>query len=911
MDTNPLKNQLGKLITKYENLGPIWRKKYNEANTRKNFILPLFEILGWDTRGEDVSEEERASGKRVDYAFKINGITRFFLEAKPFSVNLNESRWAEQAIWYAYHKSVPWVVLTDFESIKVFNAEWDEQDIERSLVFEIPYKDYLTNDKLWLLSRPSIEKGELDEYAEKEFKKPKRVAVDKQLVADLLRWRDKFYDDFSGYNPLIDKKKIAENVQKVLNRIIFIRACEDRGFEERSLQEMVRNWEEGRGKSDELVNGLRVLFREFDKNYDSKLFEEKILFESEKFVVDDNTLAKVIKETYKGSKGIRWNFNDINGDVLGSIYEQYLGQIQAGESEKKSTKRKSQGIYYTPRYIVDYIVKNTLGEALKGKTFNEILKLKVLDPACGSGSFLIRAFEEALSYLRKETGKINRNFDDYALRWSVLTSMIYGVDLDQEAVEIAQLNLLLKTLGRREKLPNLSNKIECGNSLISGTETELKKYFGKNWKDKKPFNWEEKFPDVFKKDGFDVIIGNPPYIGSLELSSGQVKEKEFFRNKYAVATGNFDIYVLFLEKAINLTKENGLIAFIIPNKFLVSDYGIGIRKMLLKYKIIEILDLSNLPVFHGVAVYPIIIILKKEILKEDLKVKIGYVNNEQFKILYKITNQLDWGRDKKKTISLHISTDIQQVLNKIEIKSVKLGEIANVVSGTTGFDYMAYGKLISEKKNNQYIKFVITRNIEPYYVNWGKKINYLKKSFTAPYFDVENKNVSAGRKSLYKNKNKILLRGMSKKLIAGIDQEGYALGVGVYAIIDSEYDNYYLSALLNSKLIDFYYKSKFQSKHLAGGYIAYNVGQIKQVSIYKINFSNKTEKLKTDELVKLADKMLKLNKDLQKLDPFLNKDEYKELKSEIDKTDKEIDEKVYKLYGLTPGEIKIVEKNYA
>lgn len=882
--------QISKLVEKYENLTPAQRKQYNEANTRKNFILPLFESLGWDTRSDDVPEEERASGKRVDYAFKINGITKFFLEAKPFSINLDESRWAEQAIWYAYHKSVSWVVLTDFESIKVFNTEWDEQDAERSLVFEISYKDYFTSDKLWFLSRSSIEKGELDEYAEKEFKKPKRVAVDKQLVADLLRWRDGLYADFSGYNPLIDKKKIAENVQKVLNRIIFIRTCEDRGFEERSLQEMVRNWEEGRGKSDELVNGLRVLFKEFDKNYDSKLFEDRILFEGEKFIVDDNALAGVIKETYKGSKGIRWNFNDINGDVLGGIYEQYLGQIQREDGkEKKSSKRKSQGIYYTPRYIVDYIVKNTLGEILKNKPAHEASKIKILDPACGSGSFLIKAFEVLDNHIRRELNQKGDNWlINYARKFNILTSNIYGVDLDPEAVEIAQLNLLIKALEKRERLPNLSHNIERGNSLISGTETELKKYFGKNWKDKKPFNWEERFPDVFKQGGFDVIIGNPPYVNLANIKDKN--DREWLKNNFETAKNKSDLYSFFIERAIKLLKDGGLLGFIVSNSWLGTDSFSKFREYLVRNtNVLELVKLTP-DVFKDAMVTPVLIFIKKEKIGKNHEIKLIECRNGEF---IKILSRLTYERIINSS-GFNFSFGLE--IN-FKIPTIKLGEIAKLSMGIKTSDNAKF--ILNNTRDNDSFPLLRGKDINRYSLNYGGKWIWYKP-------DLMMKKVGAGpRKPEYFTTPKLLFREITGGgIIATFDSENYFTNNKIHILYSIKNFNLkFILAVVNSKLINFWIKSEFNNSFQV------EINQLEKIPIPKIDFSNKKEKAKHDELAKLADKMLKLNKELQKLDPILDEDEYKELKSKIDKIDKEIDERVYKLYGLTPEEIKVVEQN--
>lgn len=296
---NQPKNQIERLITKFKALSAAERKKYNESMTCKDFILPLFQALGWDVYnnfGNEVTSEAQVSGKRVDYAFHANGIIKFFLEAKKMEVDLREERWAEQTIMYAWHKSVPWAVLTDFESIRVFNAEWDEPNPEQSLIFEIKYKDYLADERIWLLSKEAMEKGELDKYAEENFRKPKREPVDKQLANDLVRWRLLLFKDIKGWNKekLLSDKQIAESVQRILDRLIFIRTTEDRNIEGEKLRELVRNWEEDR-KID-LADSLLKLFRDFDKNYNSKLFQEHICDGLE---YEENLFADIIKELYK------------------------------------------------------------------------------------------------------------------------------------------------------------------------------------------------------------------------------------------------------------------------------------------------------------------------------------------------------------------------------------------------------------------------------------------------------------------------------------------------------------------------------------------------------------------------------------------------------------------------------------
>lgn len=909
--------QIEKLIKKFKNLTLPERRSYNEANTCKNFILPLFDVLGWDTRSEEIVEQAKVSGGRVDYAFKINGITKFFIEAKKFSVNLEEVKWAEQAIWYAYHKSVPWVVLTNFDSIKVFNAEWDSPEPETSLFFELKFNQYLENfEKLWLLSRESVESGELDKKALEWGKKPKTVStVGERLTEDLLRWRDKLFDDLTGYNPEISREKAADSVQKFLNRLIFIRTCEDRGLEPRRLQEILRNWEDGGRKNEELIENLRKLFKEFNDFYDSKLFEDKIIFDYDKYIFEENSIETTIKETYKNSRGIRWNFDYIPADTLGTIYEQYLGHIQKGETDKKSGKRKSQGIYYTPRYIVDYIIENTLGEVLKGKTFSEILKIKVLDPACGSGSFLIKAFEVLYQRERSEGEKINKSVDDYALKMSILLSNIYGVDLDPEAVEIAQLNLLLKALNKRERLPNLEHNIGCGNSLISGNEAELKKYFGKNWKDKKPFNWEERLPEVFGQGGFDVIIGNPPYINVENLSSD---DRNYLMSKYETAIKRFDIYIAFIEKGLKLLKPGGILSFIIPYPFLNQNYGEAIRKKILSdFNLLQILDLSEVKVFGDAIVRNCVIVIQKPVSTKNKEVIVKKVFNESDTQNLNnipqnsISTSVFLGSNKS-MFRVGLDPEKSSLLEKIEKKSIELGNICYVNWGARSGDIKKY--VIRSSTNPLAKKMINARNIERYQLNYtGDYLIYEKEKLYNPMFE-----------ELFESPKLIVrdISGKSRLKITFDDKKYYAEHTVSLAVpyvylrdvnrrslvmkkeeidLSTKYDPIYLLGNINSTLVNWFFVSK-----LGGGLHVYP-DDVKKLPICKIDFSNKKEKQKHDELVKLADRMLKFNKDLQKLDPILDEDEYKELKSEIEKTDRQIDEGVYKLYGLTPEEIKTVE----
>ncbi len=928
MTKEKAKKKIKELVKDYEGI----KKRgevglYKEETTKQRFIQPLFKALGWDFK-VDVWPEEKVSKGRVDYAFKLNNITKFFVETKSLKIGLDNPDYDKQVINYGWLKDITWVVLTNFEELKIFNSELKEENLVLDLTYDRYLKDF---DDLWRLSKEAFIKGELDRWAEKYGKKAKRLKVGEQLFEDLLQWR-KFLSD-NVYQLLgLSKEEISEGVQRILDRLIFIRTAEDRGIEEKILLPKLREWED-KGRKQEFMEVLSKVFRDFDEGYNSELFDHH---DCEKWGLGTEVLEKVVKGLYKTKDGLDYDFSAIGSDVLGGIYEQYLGHLLEtikGETKVISgrAKRKEKGIYYTPKFIVDYIVKNTLGEVLKNKKPNEIRKLKVLDPACGSGSFLQRAHQEIVDYLEEKKSEIKDEKSklgaiaklikekegkkelSVAQKIEILRNNIYGVDLDHQAVEIARLNLLLKVLKKRQRLPLLDDTIKEGNSLISGDEKELKKYFGDKWKEKKPFNWKEEFEEVFRQEGFDVIIGNPPYVGSLEISKTSSKgEKDYLKEKYRSARGVYDLYVVFLEKSIRLLKEKGLLGFIVPNKFMSTDYGFHLRKYILeKCSIREIIDVSSLSVFKGVAVYPIILILQKEKRKKYrdrnqlLFNELENINKLDFKE-GRLVHQSIFTRNNKYVFSSFISEGMIGLIKKFEKHTIPLCKVSDVSSGTTGFDYSRYGKLITEQKpEKEYRKFIITRNIEPYYISWGKRINYLKRSFIHPYLAYSKKIISKGKWDLFKDK-KITIRGLSKRLTAAADNEGFALGVGVYALRNLKINKKFLLALLNSKVLDYYYRVKFSSKHLAGGYLGFNVGQLSQLPIYRIDLSKKSDKEKHDKLLRLVNKILELNKELQKFGDKIT-DKRKKIEKEIERTDRKIDGVVYKLYGLTRKEIKIVE----
>ncbi|MEM5782573.1 MAG: N-6 DNA methylase, partial [Candidatus Aenigmatarchaeota archaeon] len=576
-----------------------WKKErgLNNEDDVKDLIYELFErVLSWDK--DDIYKERHPgpTSKRADFQFKINGITKLILETKALGISWDKNIF-RQAIGYGWGANKEYVVLTNFQRFILFNAKWKDKDKK---IFEIEnIEECLTSeqkfDLLWLLSKDSFLKGKIDEFSESIGKKLKKLpisTIDKHLLNDLKKWREMLTKDIKSLNNL-SESEVDEVVQKLINRFIFIRVCEDRGLEPNfaELRSHLRIWSEKKAKP--LLEQLLFVFKHYDNVYDSTIFQKDDL--CEKVKIHNNVLEKIIEQLYVAEDvGIEYNFASIDADVLGSVYEEYLGYLLKG---KKITEnhfhRKEQGIYYTPTYIVDYIVRNTLGEVLKQS--KEIDKIKVLDPACGSGSFLIKAFDVISEFWKEKIGeeKFNRQIKN-----SILINNIYGVDLDPKAVEIAQLNLFLK-IGEKGELPKLKNNIKCGNSLIDDPAVA----------GDKAFKWEEEFPEIMKDGGFDVIIGNPPYIDYREIDGINFIKKNYYS---ANVKDKFNILILFIERGLKLLKEGGILGFIVSNQFLCSDFGLKIREYILKNtKIRQIIDVSMVKVFRDASTYPIIIILEK------------------------------------------------------------------------------------------------------------------------------------------------------------------------------------------------------------------------------------------------------------------------------------------------------------
>ncbi len=924
MGKNDIKQKIQELVDKYDEVVKTGElKKYTEEETKKDFILPLFEILGWDVfnKKEVSAEEGIKSAGRVDYGFYIDSKPKFYLECKALKADLHDVKFAKQSISYSWNKGVTWAVLTDFESIKVFNTQNISETLAGKMLFEIPYKEFVDRlDQLQLLSKDSFEKGLINEYATKHGKMLQKVSITSVLSKDLNECRDILIEELSAANEglEISDELLDEGVQKLLDRLIFIRVAEDRGIiDPPVLKAMIRQWQTGRKKGEELFESMVSKFRELDDEFNSNLFTEHPFEKWKDF--GGGATEKVVKKLYGKEGYYEYDFKAVPADILGAVYENYLGyrlsQAKKGTRlGKDSKKRKEQGIYYTPTFIVDYIVENALKPVLdKCKSVNDLNKIKVLDPACGSGSFLLKALET----IYEKHVEFGNTADESMVKATILTSNIYGVDLDEQAIEIARLNLLLSALTSQRKLPLLDKNIKNGNSLISGTDEELKKYFGENYRDKKPFNWEEEFPEVFAQGGFDVIIGNPPYVSYYSKQAQKIdKEVEnFLRNKYEFlddGKGKMRInsVMFFLERACFLLKKEGIFSYIIDLNIHENPFK-SIRKFISEnMRINEVV--SGITAFDGIGSGQVILNASKSNNKNcDVKIKNnidGKVRTIKYEDLIKDKN-FSWEKEEN-----------EELINKIERNTIQLGDLVKINTGVAVYATKE-GKetFIRDKKCEKCYPFLIGgKSIHfsycvPLYNKYLLYDKSLEKDFNDKFDEEYFKKQGSHqrpfnlRKKEEYDRPKIIIRQSDVKLTATFTKELMYGNYSLFNLYDKENNAKilkFLLGLINSKLLTYYAIKKNIVLISPGKTPQIRSGQrgpigLKQLPIVKTD----SEQQKT--IISLVDKMLELNKELQ--NEVENSNKWESIKKEIERTDKKIDEEVYRLCGLTEEEIKIVE----
>jgi len=849
---------------------------------------------------------------------------------------------------FKWTKSVTWALLSDFEGLRVFNAEWKETDPFRAQFIGFDLDSYLKDfECLWWLSREETSAGRLEREADRVGKRIKRLPVSLNLFDDLKLWRSELYKSLRGYNPFYSPAQIDEAVLRLLNRLIFIRTAEDRAVEPPRLMPLLRELEDKR-QLDQLASKLVELFRTFDATYNSELFAPHF---SEELYCDRPPLESLIRGLYE-KNFVRYNFNALEADVLGTVYQQYLGHVVtevqsetgllgvASHVEEKRAKRKSQGIYYTPAFITRYIVQQTVGRYLEEQGYNPSRPPRILDMACGSGSFLIEAFDTLDRFVAKQRNQAHGESDtlhDNLRRLELLQSCIFGVDKDKQAVDVARLNLMLRALHGRTKLPLLTN-IYHADSL-------------------RPETWEffrqtSEFSQNSEVSGglFDIIIGNPPYVRQETLGE---EFKTFAQQNFETYAGTADLYIYFIEEAHKLLKPGGYFGMIVSNKWMRSNYGKALRDFLSREcTLVEIVDFGELPVFQDAATFPVILITKKtQTAKQNfIYAPIRRLDFEslpqEISSVGKCLNEValhgdSWTltEDKHQTIFDKVRNLGIQLVDYPEVRIYRglitgLGEA--FVIGKSKRDSI----VAQDPKSADLIKpFLFGDDIRNYHINfretyviciprgwtnnnkeksdawkWFEKDSPALANHLKPFADAAKKRLDKGdywwelRACSYYSefeKPKLIYPDIARESRFTLDRENFYLDSTSFMIPT---DDLYLLSVLNSRLTFFYLKAicPVIGDPNKGGRLRLKRVYIQTLPIRRIDFGNPSEKSTHDEIIELVEEMLDLQKQRQQAEAA-KEDARFALQKRIEAVDKEIDARVYRLYGLTEEEIRIVE----
>jgi len=958
---------------------------FDEENTKVKFLNPFFEELGWNVRNEGLSarfrevvfEDSIKVGKKTkapDYSFRLGGERIFFVEAKKPSRDLaKDKEYAFQVRRYGWSAGLPLCILTDFEELAVYDTTLKPDKNQSASIGRIKYYKYTDYIDKWdeiynIFSKDAVLSGKFDNFSNNlKGTQSGTSEVDEEFLKEIENWRLLLARNIALRNSKIKIGELNYAVQLIIDRIIFLRIAEDRKIERYGRLKLLL-------EKPEIYKNFCKICKEADEKYNSGLFHfnpyDKEDFTTDTYTltlnIDDSVFKNIIKNLYYPDSP--YEFSVISTEILGKVYEDFLGNVirltkgHQAKIEKKPDVQKAGGVYYTPQYIVDYIIENTLGKKIKGKTPNQISKISVIDPSCGSGSFLIRAYQYLLDYhldyylklekVPKDTIYIGKDGIERLTiteKKRILKNNIYGVDIDALAVEVTKLSLLLKVLEDQNKelieqqkklfheraLPNLSSNIKNGNSLIS---TDILDKDNLNFEEIvkiNPFNWEKQYSEIVKNGGFDVIIGNPPWGALIDEKSSKYL-KEINKDVIVRMVNSFMFFIYHFSKKIG---SKGYFGMIIPDSILAQSSFKLLRKYLIdNFSILNILNMGN-GVFKGINQPSAIIIFSKVNQKniKTLDLRKMKTNSEKEKELIK-GDYLIYPKDTLKSVpgNNFITDNIEdyKFLNKIikncEIKIKDIIDSDKKISRGASPD-LKEAFIIKEdimKDNNleeKYIKNVVTGgfNIKPFNIEYnGDKLIYttkkiksneipnIKKFISQFKNQITCKEVKTGKhpiyslhrprnEKIYLKKDKIIGVITSDKLITAVDNNNLYATDGVYLFGTNEnYNPYYVVAVLNSKLYTYIYRLY----SLENGRM---LAQVKPSILQELPF----KKVSLEEQENIINLSKNMTETLNKLNNSNLPQEREIFLDRIDNIDQKINMEIYKIYGIKKEEIKIIEEN--
>jgi len=706
---------------------------YQEEEARRDFIDKFWAALGWDvnhdTQTNPYAQEVKVERgvamsegrKRADYAFYLAPdfkSIKFFVEAKKPSLDIANKQSYFQTIRYGWNGGTPLAVLTDFEQFHVLDCR-TRPDIDTALQNQTGpkchYTDYADRDKFgaiyWLFSREAVAQSSLETFVRERMPKPSgkylqrglfhggTQSMDESFLRELDDYRLQLARAFHAANPALNSETLTEATQRVLDRLVFMRFLEDKGIEPDPL---VAHF----GDKGSPWAGFLAASRRLDTIYNGNIFKPHLI-DRPTFHAPDSVFGQICSDL--SSEQSPYLFSIIPIHILGSIYERFLGKIIVVESseariELKPEVRKAGGVYYTPDYIVRYIVDQTVGQLIDGKTPEQIAPLHFADIACGSGSFLLGVYDCLLRYhtayynakakgRTQDAQKAGCEKRDglwhltLTQKRAILENNVYGVDIDAQAVEVAQLSLYLKLLEEETTasahdqqvllgtlLPNLSGNVVFGNSLIGTDILEGQLFEPTEERKLNPLDFKSAFPKIMKGGGFDAIVGNPPYGASFSDLG-----KSYIRSKYKSYKYKYDSYIYFIENSLNLLKQSGYLSFITPELWLKLENGIPLRRVISEEASFERVRFYGDGIFAQAVVSTVVFVVRKGQHTADIEIE---HNAETWKLEQKV-----WKASETLAIDNRSKPSMRTLVSKIGSSDNKpLAYYGEAIQGITAYD---------------------------------------------------------------------------------------------------------------------------------------------------------------------------------------------------------------------------------
>ena len=959
-----------------------------EEQFQEGFLRELFvKILGYTLNPSPnynlITEQKNVSNaKKADGAILVNGDIVGVIELKDGKTT-DLTKVEQQAFGYKnQHPKAVYVIISNFQKLRFYinnTIEYQEFNL---------FNLNLDNFKLLylLLAYPQIEHNIPKSIKEESLSSEDTIT--KSLYKDYSEFKRVLFADILKNNIVAsvgDKILLFKKSQKLLDRLLFIFFAEDSGLlSPNTMIRIINDWEKLKELDayTPLYERIKKYFNWLNEGYKGKDFEVFAynggLFKPDE-TLDNLTISDDILFKHTNQLSQYDYASEVDVNILGHIFENSLteieeitNQLQEG-TEPTISKRKKDGVFYTPQYITKYIVENTVGKLCSNKkdelgiveeeyfsdkkrqtatkkslvdkleSYRDWLKgVTICDPACGSGAFL----SAALLFLKKEHELINEmqakvTGGGIAFAYfenDILENNLYGVDINEESIEIAKLALWLRTAQPNRKLSSLNNNIKCGNSLVSDLTIASNK----------AFDWEREFPEVFAKGGFDIVIGNPPYVDSETMTKTIPQQREYIANNYTCAKGNWDLLIPFIEKGFNLLKSHGQLAFITSNKWLALDYGAQTREFVIPH-LNFLIDCTTEKVFESANISSVVFGLQKTPCKD---IKIGNVANAEIRELYTLTKQQIENLIRF-NLSLAFSKGIG-IITKLE-SFPKISQLGYSVFGsfTTAEAYLLVPFVEdSEQASVNEFKLINTGTIDKYLPLWGlSKIKYLGKQAQHPIVNRELFKQEFPNRYEKLSKPKIIVTGI-RYFEAIIDKDNsYIPAKSTVTITGNLNSLYFLLTVLNSNVINYYIRENYYSSSMGGG-INFTPDLIRSLPIPttpenteifielsdKIQECNQILQLKRNRfLQRLKDNIpnIKINGTLENFDlldftrfiaelkkqkiklTLADQDEWEEyftqrrrecndLSEKINKINTEINQIIYHLYNLTEEEIQVV-----